>query len=234
MPDAFFLGEYRRKAALMDPLEQAGRGKEFQGAGFEQVVKETLALLAPDADHDVLDVGCANGLLDRVLSRHCRRLFAIDPVEELVALARKNLAPYANVRVDVGHGAAVASEDDHFDRVLMLEVLQLVVAAEARAIFAELRRVTRPGGRILIGAVPDARRREEILGPYLEGVRDAAHLSTGQKADILARNERASWFDPTELVTWWDDLGCEAVPHAPSPSYPNADHRFHLIVSVTK
>lgn len=234
MPDAFFIEHYRRKAALRDPLEQAGRGREFHAVGFLHVVRDTIEALDLRPEHDVLDAGCANGLVDIVLSVCSRSVLAIDPVHELVALARKNLADCPNVRVDVGHGAAVAAGDNQFDRVLMLEVLQLVSAEEARDIFRELQRVTRPGGRILIGAVPDARRREAFLTPYLDGVRTATHLSEDEKADIAAKNRRASWFDPDDLVAWWKDLGSEATPRRPSPSYPNADHRFHLIVSVAK
>lgn len=234
MPDAFFLDQYRRKAALTDPLEQAGRGKEFHAVGFLHVVRETLGLLDLRPQHALLDAGCANGLLDIVLSTGCRELLAMEPVPELAALARTNLADCRNVRVEVGHGAAVPAADNHFDRGLMLEVLQLVAAEEARAIFRELRRVTRPGGRIVISAIPDVRRREASLGPYLESVRTAAHLTEEQKADIVERNQRASWYDPTELVAWWKDLGGTATLKRPSPSYPNATDRFHLIVSVEK
>ena len=234
MPEAFFIEQYRRKAALEDPLEQAGRGKEFHAVGFLHVLKDTLELLDLRPEHEVLDVGCANGLVDLVLSVCCRHVLAVDPVHELVALARKNLAECLNVRVEVGHGAAVAAGDSQFDRVLMLEVLQLVTAKEARDIFRELQRVTRPGGRIVIGAIPDAHRRDEVLGPYLEGVRRAPHLSAEQKVDIVSRNQRASWYDPAEVVGWWKDLGSEAVPRRPAPSYPNANDRFHLIVSVAK
>jgi protein-L-isoaspartate O-methyltransferase len=232
MPDQFFLDQYRRKAAFTDPLEQAGRGKEFNTVGWLHVVRETLGLLDLRPEHALLDVGCANGLLDIVLSAGCRELLAIEPVPELAALARTHLANCHNVRVDVGHGTAVPAGDNHFDRVLMLEVLQLVAAEEARAVFRELRRVTRPGGRIVISAIPDVRRREAVLGPHLESVRTAAHLTDEQKADIVARNQRASWYDPTELVAWWRDLGGTATSQRPSPSYPNAPDRFHLIVSV--
>jgi protein-L-isoaspartate O-methyltransferase len=232
MPDAFFLDQYRRKAASADPLEQAGRGTEFQGAGFVHVVKETLQLLELRPEHAVLDVGCANGLLDVELSGSCRELLALEPVPELAALARTTLAACPSARVEVGHGAAVPAPDRSFDRVLMLEVLQLVAPDEVPAIFQELRRVTRAGGRVVVSAIPDAARREAVLGPYLAGVRAASHLTADQKAAIVARNERASWYDPGTLVRWWKVLGDDAAVRRPAPDYPNAADRFHLVVTV--
>jgi len=232
MPDAFFLDQYRRKAASPDALEQAGRGPEFRGPAFETVVSETLALLELAPDHALLDVGCANGLLDVTLSAHCGELLALEPVAELAALARTTLAACPNARVDVGHGAAVPAADRHFDRVLVLEVLQLVPADEVPAIFRELHRVTRAGGRIVVSAVPDAARRDAVLAPYLAGVRAAPHLTNEQKTDVVTRNERAWWYEPADLVAWWKDLGDAAVVRRPSPGYPNAADRFHLIVTV--
>lgn len=232
MPDEFFIDQYRRKAALEDPLGQAGRGKEFQPVEFLHVVREIIGLLDLRREHDVLDVGCANGLLDIVLSACCHSVLAIEPVRELVALARKNLADCPNVRVEGGHGAAIPAGDNSFDRVLMLEVLQLVPPEEARNIFRELRRVTRAGGRILIGAVPDARRREEFLGPYLDGVRKAPHLSDEQKEEIVERNSRAYWYDAADLTAWWRDLGGRAERNPLMHGNPGADYRFNLVVSV--
>ena len=234
MPDQFFIDQYRKKAALADPLGQAGRGREFHTLGFLHVVREAIALLDLRHEHDVLDVGCANGLLDIALSACCRSVLAVEPVDELAALARKNLADCPNVRVEAGHGAAIPASDGSFERALVLEVIQLVTPDEVRKVFRELRRVMRPGGRILIGAIPDARHREEFLGSYLEGVRNAAHLSQDQKADIIAKNEKASWYDPAALIDCWNELGCRAKVQHPSSSFPNGNHRFHLIVSAEK
>jgi len=234
VPDQFFIDQYRKKAALADPLGQAGRGREFHTLGFLHVVRETIALLDLRHEHDALDVGCANGLLDIALSSCCRSVLAVEPVEELATLARKNLTDCPNVRVEAGHGAAIPASDGSFERALLLEVVQLVAPDEVRKVFRELRRVMRPGGRILIGAIPDARHRKEFLSSYLEGVRSAPHLSQEQKMEIIARNEKASWYDPDDLIACWNELGCRAKVQKPSPSFPNADHRFHLIVFVEK
>lgn len=234
MRDEFFIKEYRKKAAMADALGQSGRSREYQIVEFLHVAREIIRLLDLRYGHDLLDVGCANGLMDILLSGCCRSVLAVEPLEELATLARKNLAYYSNVRVQAGHGAAIPAGEGSFDRVLMLEVIQMIALDEARDVVHELRRVTRPGGRILFGNIPDSRRRDEFLGPYLEGVRLATHLSEEQKAEIIARNLKTTWYDPAELVAWWSALGCKASHQPLQAGIPTADHRFHLIVSVDK
>jgi SAM-dependent methyltransferase len=229
MPQPFWLREYRKKAALDDPVSQSGRGRHFQAVEFLHVARQAIELLDLRREHDLLDVGCANGLLDIVLSGCCRNVLAIEPVEEQVALARRNLAGCSNVRVETGHGAAVPAPDSTFDRILVSGVIQMAPPDEVRAIFRELRRVARPASaRLALVSVPDVRTRDAFLGPYLEGVRAAAHLSEEQKAEIVARNLAGYWYDPGELLAWWRELGGGGEVHSLSTGDPDGDHRFHL------
>lgn len=234
MPDPYFLDQYRRKAGHSSELVQSGRGERFDVAAFLHVAREMLDLLQPDRAHAVLDLGCANGLLSILLSALSRQVVAVEPVPELAELARRNLAGCPNARVESGHGSAIPVADSSFDLVLMLEVLQVVPGEEAATVFAELRRVARNGARIVIGSVPDARRRDAVQSAYLAGVRSATHLSDEQKSEIVARNLRSTWYEPDALVEQWRRLGCSARVQQPLPAYPNADHRFHLVVHVSK
>jgi cyclopropane fatty-acyl-phospholipid synthase-like methyltransferase len=232
MPDAFWIEEYRRKANAADPIAQSGRGSTFQTVEFLHVMRQALELLRPEPESDVLDVGCGNGLIDVVLSGCCRSLLALEPVPELAKHAGANLAGCSNVRVEVGHGGAVPAPDAAFDRALLVGVLQLIEPGDARAVFAELRRVSRPGARIVLASVPDARVRDRFLGPYLDGVRRATHLSEDQKAAVLERNRRAHWYDAAELAAWWERLGGVARRRELAAGDPDRDHRFHLVVSL--
>ena len=226
------MNDFAGRASLPDALAQCARGAGWNTATFLYQTRDVLARLAPDRTQDLLDVGCANGLIDIVLSACCRSLLAVEPVAELAALARGNLAPFENVRVELGHAASVPAPDRSFDRVLMMEVVQYLAPSELPACFAELRRVTRVGGRIALISVPDGRKREEFLGPYLRSVREATHLSDDQKQGILARNESAAWYPPEHLTALWRALGCTATVHTLPPYHPQHDHRIDLLVTV--
>lgn len=232
MPQPFWIEEYRRKASLPNPVAQSGRGDRFDTVGFLYLVRHVSQLLELQTEHDLLDVGCANGLFDIVLSAQCKSLFAIEPVEELAALARHNLSNCLNVEVKAGHGANVPAADGSFDRVLLLDVVQLIPPRELTPVFHELHRVTRPGGLILIGSVPDGACRKSFLEGYLAEVRGASHLSDAHKEEIIQRNENAFWHCSDDLETRWSELRCEAVRHPLLPIDPNAGNRFHMTVRV--
>jgi cyclopropane fatty-acyl-phospholipid synthase-like methyltransferase len=231
VPDTFWLEEYGKKALLPDPIAQSGRGNAFQAVEFLYVAKQAVELLELGPAHHLLDVGCANGLLDILLSACCKTILALEPVAALVELASRNLAGSANVRVEPGHGAAVPASDGAFDRTLMLGVLQMISPEEAQSVFKELRRVTRPGGRIVIASVPDSNKKRAFLGPYLDGVRQATHLTEEQKHQILTRNQNGHWYDFDELARWWQALGGRPQRRALATGDPDHNHRFHLEVS---
>ena len=113
MPQKFWIDEYRKKAALPDPVAQTGRGSQFQAVEFLHVVKNVIKLLDLRREHDFLNVGCANGLLDIVLSASCRSILAVEPVKEPI-----NSSGYDPVdRVDRRFGLDVeAKRGDHFRR----------------------------------------------------------------------------------------------------------------------
>lgn len=233
MPDQFFVEQYKQKAREESALAQAGRGREFDPVGFLNVIREILDLVDLDKQSCLLDIGCANGLLDIVLSGLCQRLVAIEPIQELAALAEKNLRGCSNVEVMVGHGAEIPCQSRSINRVLMLEVIQLIPRVEVEACFREIRRVVNQG-RVVIGAIPHRAHQDRFLRSYLKGVREASHLSESLKQEIIERNERANWFDPNELVEMWQGLGGCAREVKPSLMHPNADHRFHLVVELPK
>jgi len=226
--------EYQKRAQSTDPMVRAGRGKKWDPVSFLHHVHEVIVLLDLSRDHDILDVGCANGLLDIVLSACCKSLLAVEPVEEIRVFAQQNLRGYQNVEVREGHAAALPARDHSVDRLLLSEVIQLVPPKDIAAVFTEIHRVVRPGGRVLLASVPNAHHRDTYLTPYMEELRRATHLTENQREEILDGHRRTYWYTPEEFMSAWERLGCRAVQHAVSASHPHADHRFHLVVDIQK
>lgn len=222
--------QYEAKAAVDDAIVQSGRAAQFDPVGFLHVVREVNELLTPSRHASLLDIGCANGLMEVVMSPLYAEILGIEPVSALVDRARQHVFGIKNVRVMEGDATQIPAADATFDRVLMLEVLQLIPTNDVPAVFREVRRVLRPGGILLIASIPDERHREASLHPYLDEVRAALHLSDKQKQDIIQRNERSHWYAPEDLVVHWQRLGCEALAVSPTPGYPHGAQRFHLVV----
>jgi arsenite methyltransferase len=99
----------------------------------------------------VLDLGSGGGI-DVLLSARrvgpTGRVFGLDMTDEMLALARRNIAAagVTNVELLKGHIEAIPLPAESIDVVISNCVVNL--AADKPAVFRELARVLRPGGRI--------------------------------------------------------------------------------------
>jgi SAM-dependent methyltransferase len=105
-----------------------------------------LALLEPNLV--VGDLGCGTGALAAALAPHVAHLHAVDASPQMLAAARTRLAGSANVTVTEGTLEALPLPDASLDAAILLLVLHHV--AQPVRVLAEVRRVLRPGGRVLI------------------------------------------------------------------------------------
>jgi len=95
-----------------------------------------------------LDVGCGTGTLAQRLADRGYEMTGLDPSEGMLEILRERAPSVEAVR---GSGTELPFDDGSFDLVLTVAALHHIADPEAvRATLAEMVRVTRPGGRILI------------------------------------------------------------------------------------
>jgi SAM-dependent methyltransferase len=146
-------------AARLDRAQLLG-AVVAQSASYdpEQVADTALERLAASPEDRVLELGCGSGrLLFRLAARARRgRVVGIDPSELMVRHARhRNRSWIAAGRVRVEQGSSrdlTRFDDESFDRVLGVHVV--CFWDEPARDLAEVRRVLRPGGRLLLGFRP--------------------------------------------------------------------------------
>jgi ArsR family transcriptional regulator len=98
----------------------------------------------------VADVGTGTGYLLPVLSRHFRRVIAVEPVDRMMETARHRIEPLGLENVDLRKGdlAQLPIKDESVD--LAVAVLVLHHVPSPREALGELHRILRAGGRVLI------------------------------------------------------------------------------------
>ena len=130
--------------------------KSYQYESRRQKAATMLAVLKaelgsrPLSGIEVLDVGCATGLVARFLSQSVRSVTGIDVLPESIAIAKKE-NPGPNIRYLDFDGKKMPFSDAAFDAAVLNHVLAYVPLAGQTDFVAEIFRVLRPGGLLYLG-----------------------------------------------------------------------------------
>ncbi|GHJ41608.1 class I SAM-dependent methyltransferase [Streptomyces sp. TS71-3] len=101
---------------------------------------------------DVLDVGCGTGRFTVPMAAAGARVSGLDISAPMLDVARRKLEA-ENVTADLREGdmARMPFPDASFDTVSSMLALMHLPLEDRPAVFAEIQRVLRPGGRMLLG-----------------------------------------------------------------------------------
>ena len=148
------------------------------------------SVLVPQARGAVLEMGIGSGLNLPFYGPDVQRLYAIDPSERLLRMARKR-ARSARFPVEffARSGEAIPIEDHCVDTVLT--TFTLCTIAEPFAALREMRRVLRPAGRLLFaehGFAPDpsVQRWQHRCNPLWNAIAGGCNLD--RKMDELIKS----------------------------------------------
>lgn len=106
------------------------------------IAQKTVDLLDAAPEHHVLDVASGTGLVSRLFHGKVARLVGLDLTAEMAAYGRPHLDELV-----LGSAHEMPFDDGTFDRVVCRQGVQFM--DDARAL-AEMFRVLKPGGRVLI------------------------------------------------------------------------------------
>lgn len=124
----------------------------YLGADFRRRRQASFDSLTPRPGQVIGDIGCGNGLMTAELARAVGpqgMVMGIDPSADMLAAAKERLAQADNVRLLEGSAEALPVEDASLDGAVSLQVFEYV--PDIRKALAEVARVLKPSGRLVIG-----------------------------------------------------------------------------------
>jgi SAM-dependent methyltransferase len=151
-------------------------------------------------DDDVLDVACGPGLVVRAFARVVRRAIGVDVTPAMLARARELTAGVTNVEFHEADVARLPWDDGRFGIVVSRFAFHHFV--DPGAVLAEMRRVCRPGGRVVVcdllasddPAKAAAFHRVEVL-------RDPSHVRALRLVELRALFAAAGFAPPLETLS---------------------------------
>jgi len=144
---------------------------------------QTIEACALTPDAALLDVACGPGILACALAPHARQVTGIDitPAMIVQAQARQEAMALGNLAWQIGDASALPFADHSFDRVTTRYSFHHM--QDPAAVLAEMKRVCRPGGRIIvIDATPSPETRKAY--DAMERLRDPSHTSALPQEDL--------------------------------------------------
>ncbi len=171
----------------------ADRVAAKQDAAAAGLAERVRTFVFPHGDERALDVGTGAGALALALAPLVRAVVGVDRVPELLALGRERARAVGNVELVEGDATALPFPDESFDLAATLRTLHHVARPEL--VLAELTRVTRVGGRVLvIDQLGPADPLEALALDRFERARDSSH------ARLLPEGDVRQFFEANGLV----------------------------------
>lgn len=208
MPDSLVMANLWEKYAVP---------KLITFACSQPAVMKDRSQIVPKAEGNVLELGCGGGINLQFYDRErVEKLTGLDPSAELLDYTRSEAQRRGiNMEILDGIGEAMPFKDDSFDTVLT--TFTLCSVQDGAQVMNEMRRVMKPGGKILFlehGRAPDAgpEKWQQRLEPVWKHIAGGCHLHRPViqkfKANGFAvADEHGHYAQKTPRFLGWMEMG---------------------------
>lgn len=218
--------------AAADP-RVASTGLPVADAEFQRLGAVLAGWLGLTGTERVLDVGCASATLTSQWAHAARAVVGIDFSSKLAATAQRNHGSAAR-QFAAAEAALLPFASGAFDAVVCFNVLLSLPDHDyADRAVGELLRVLRPGGRLLLGSLPDQRCQQRFFDVLLAEAPWWRRLGSRAKSWLRPGRERRTqilWFDLPELIARCRAAGCTVELHDDPPFANYRHYRKTLVV----
>jgi ubiquinone/menaquinone biosynthesis C-methylase UbiE len=216
-------------------------------ARHEALAGSVLALCRAGPTTRILEVGCGSGYIATAIAPRVAAYVGVDLAPEVTRLAKR--LGLANARFQCADGASLPFEPATFDAAYCYDVFtNLPSFSDGMPLIRSMLRVVRPGGRVLVGSVPDraqqARLEQAIpkvvaeldrqFGPSIEPDRPArpqmaASLRRWLKPARASAQIICFSFERQDFIAAAEELRASVELSPVHPENPYAEFRFNAV-----
>jgi len=159
---------------LFNNLTSVTNNKVCQNGGFFTMDKKIYQKIFNDIDKSlqfdkediVLDIGCGNGEITKFIAPRVKEVILVDGAAKMLEFAHKATQNFENTEfkiIDLNKPLNI-SELGAFDKIFCYSVVQYLDDYQKfENLLREMVRALKPGGKILVGDIPLADKREKYL-----------------------------------------------------------------------
>jgi SAM-dependent methyltransferase len=172
---------------------------------------DLLALLDLLDEHWVVgDLGCGAGHISEALAPCVAKVIAVDESGPMLGVAKQRLEEHANIELRVGTIEALPIDDGALDAAVLFLVAHFIT--DPSKVMHEVRRVLKPGGRLLIVDLMSHDRVDYIV--------QLGHVWQG--------------FDGEQVKEWLSNAGFTSCRYRPLPADPEAKGPTLFVASARR
>jgi SAM-dependent methyltransferase len=213
---------------------------------YEDLIIDIVRQLHANCESNVLEVGCASGFIAYGLAPRVGKYFGVDLAKPALKVARR--LRLGNAFFHLANGNKLTFVDHKFNSSLCYDVFtNLPSFKDGIGIIKEMLRVTKPGGCVLIGSIPDEELRNDyvakvaIVNNDLELRFGPVDVRPSRKKDYWWPKLRAKftkrvipaisnyYFNRIDFLSLGNQLGVETEISDIHPLNPYAGYRFNIV-----
>lgn len=208
-----------------DLLKQVGKtflGETINQEVFDKIICSIQESLQISKYDEIIDLGCANGLITSKISKYCKNIFAYDLSDDLIKVAKQynkkeNILYFHRNILDINFTLL------KFNKIYMYEVLQHIEYGQFRHLLHELFQNVSEF-KFLIGSIPDA---EKLFEFYNTKERKKYYFN-----EVLEKNKFhiGTWWYKEHILMICEELGLKATIIDQDEKLHTAHYRFDVLI----
>ncbi len=221
---------WNEKGSDPNPLAQVARvggNVKQQEEVLQQIITHIVSVLQMEQKDQVLDICCGNGLLTSVLAAHCKQITGIDFSETLISSAKKNYPSVRFICADALQLDKLSMEvlqPESVDKINLYFSFQYFENFEqGKLVVSQLLRYLKPGGKLLLGDVPDRSR----FFVYYHSAKRIVQLI---KQQLQNRNDMGKFWSEEEMQLICKQLDVSGTFLKQPKHLPYAHYRFDYLI----